>query len=124
MAAVWRQAYLSASSLADLSIPRAARWNQVPDGHEKSLKLREVVGEEATDTKVEGLSERYSGYDGVRSATSLGCNMCLCSPRLVHSMDDVAALIEAEVLLCLVAECGQECGRTLPESLLQEDRYM
>ena len=31
---------------------------QVPDGHEKSLKLREVAGEEATDTKVEGLSER------------------------------------------------------------------
>ncbi|CAE7241840.1 Khc [Symbiodinium microadriaticum] len=43
----------------------------VADGHERSLKLREVVGEEATDTKVEGLSE-----------------------RLVQSMDDVAAVLE------------------------------
>ncbi|CAE7035374.1 Khc [Symbiodinium natans] len=43
----------------------------VPDGHERSLKLREVVGEEGTDTKVEGLSE-----------------------RLVQSMDDVAAVLE------------------------------
>ena len=34
---------------------------QVPDGHERSLKLREVVGEEGTDTKVEGLSERPLG---------------------------------------------------------------
>ncbi|CAJ1343080.1 unnamed protein product, partial [Effrenium voratum] len=43
----------------------------VPNGHEKKLKLREVVEEDGVDTKVEGLSERP-----------------------VESMDDVAALID------------------------------
>ncbi|CAJ1457928.1 unnamed protein product, partial [Effrenium voratum] len=48
----------------------------VPNGHEKKLKLREVVEEDGVDTKVEGFL-----------ASGL-------SERPVESMDDVAALID------------------------------
>ena len=60
---------------------------QVADGHERSLKLREVVGEEATDTKVEGLSERQLGGNrnqkgALVSLTFLQCGTCLYWEKL------------------------------------------